>query len=425
VSAELFALRAGWARTVRYADRAAHWFWSVVDERCPGLVPEGEAGLFFAGLGRLASGGDDRAGRAAALAVLGRAHRSFGLLPVHYVPVGEALIATVARFCGRSWRPEQGPAWERAMDAAARSVLRAAVVMGDGPAYWPYEVVAHARAAATIAVLTARPLARRSPVRPGQAVPVRVPGRPDRWRWYSPANAPRPDGTVEFHVRAVPGGGVSGALLRAVRPGEVLLLGPPAGCGLLWDSPTRPGASVAARAGSPAAGRDLLLLAGGTGLAPLRALIEQIAAEVADAGGPGAAGLRVVLVLGARGLDDVYDPVALDKLQCAHDWLSVVVALSAHPAVAEAEHDDAVTVGLRCYEPGQEVYVCGPPAMMSAARSRLPAAGIPPERIHLADDFATYPSSTPLAGLMSALPPSAGSSASRQASAGAAQLSDP
>ena len=52
---------------------------------------------------------------------------------------------------------------------------------------------------------------------------------------------------------------------------------------------------------------DLLLVAGGTGLAPLRALVEQVAADPD--------GRRVTLVVGARTFFDLYDPIALDKLQ--------------------------------------------------------------------------------------------------------------
>ncbi|MEU1886109.1 FAD-binding oxidoreductase [Micromonospora rifamycinica] len=94
--------------------------------------------------------------------------------------------------------------------------------------------------------------------RPGQAIPVHTPRHPDQWRWYSPANAPRPDGTVELHVRAVAAGTVSTSLVHQVRPGELLHLGPSHDT----DLHLRDG--------------DLLLVAGGTGLAPLRALVEQV-----------------------------------------------------------------------------------------------------------------------------------------------------
>jgi NAD(P)H-flavin reductase len=161
--------------------------------------------------------------------------------------------------------------------------------------------------------------------------------------------------------RAVPAGTVSPALVHEVRPGDQLRLGPPHGTGLtLVADPTR----------------ELLLVAGGTGLAPLRALVEQVAA-----GAP----RPVTLIVGSRAFADLYDAVALDKLQCAYDWLTVRPAFSHDLLATPAEEGDALTVALRRHRPGQEVYVCGPPAMVAGARLRLLAAGVPAHRIHLPD----------------------------------------
>jgi NAD(P)H-flavin reductase len=205
---------------------------------------------------------------------------------------------------------------------------------GDGPAWWPAEVIEHHRAGEGVAILTVRPW-RRLPFQPGQAVPVSTERWPGRWRWYSPANAPRPDGTLEFHVRAV--AAVSRALVHAVRPGDPLWLGPPGDTGLRLD---------------PTCGADLLLAAGGTGLAPLRALVEQVAAAPPRR--------RVTLVVGSRTFADLYDAISLDKLQCAHDWLTVVPALSHDVSAEPAEQGDALTLALYHYRAVQEVYVCGP-----------------------------------------------------------------
>ncbi|SCG38136.1 FAD-binding oxidoreductase [Micromonospora halophytica] len=353
------ALAASWSATMRYARAAADHFWSTIEDQCRGLLPEREAAVFLAAFGRLASGGDDPAGRAALLAVLGRAWRHHRLLP-HQATIGAALIATVARHA--PWTPGLATAWQHAGRRASEAVASSAALAGDGPAWWPAEVVGHDRATEGVAVLTVRPW-RRLPFRPGQAVPVCTERRPGRWRWYSPANAPRPDGTLEFHVRAV--AAVSRALVHAVRPGDPLWLGPPAGTGLLL---------------TPLPRADLLLIAGGTGLAPLRALVEQVAAAPA--------GCRVTLVVGARTLADLYDPVSLDKLQCAHDWLTVLPAFSHDPLAEPGERGDAVTVALEHHRPGQEVYLCGPPPMVAGSRLRLLAAGVPPERIHLPDGYA-------------------------------------
>ncbi|SCG43461.1 FAD-binding oxidoreductase [Micromonospora halophytica] len=227
---------------------------------------------------------------------------------------------------------------------------------GDDPPWRPAEVLTHDRPCAGIAVVTVRPW-RRLHWRPGQAVPVSLPRHPGRWRWYSPANVPRPDGTVELHVRAVPAGTVSGSLVHEVRPGDLLHLGPPADTGLHLTGP------------------DLLLVAGGTGLAPLRALVEQAAAEAGDR--------RVILVVGARTFPELYDAISLDTLQCAHGWLTVVPALSHDPHAAPGEWGDALTVALDHLRPDQDVLLCGPPAMLAGSRLRLLAAGVPADRIHL------------------------------------------
>ncbi|MET8251420.1 FAD-binding oxidoreductase [Micromonospora sp. NPDC005197] len=345
------SLAAAWASV---DDRAAADFWCTLEDRCPGLLPQREASLFFATLGSLVAGGDDRAGRAALLMVLGRAYRRYDLLP-HATTIGDALLATLAR---NAPHPLWTTVGERAVDYATHAVRRAAARVGDGPAWWPAQVIGHDRPSPGIAILTVRPW-RRLPHHPGQAVPVCTPRLPGRWRWLSPANAPRADGTVELHVRSVPAGAVSHRLVHEVRPGELLWLGPPGNSGLRLD-PTRTG--------------DLLLVAGGTGLAPLRALVEQVAAAPD--------GRRVTLVVGVRAFVDLYDAIALDKLQRAHDWLTIVPAFSDDPCAEPAEQGDALTIALDHHQPDQDVYVCGPPAMLAGARSRLLALGFPAARIH-------------------------------------------
>ncbi|MBL6276123.1 oxidoreductase [Micromonospora fiedleri] len=328
--------------------RTAARFWDTVQDRCPGLLPEAEAPLIVGGLLRLVGGGDDRPGRLALLTVLGRVYREHRLRPDHADVFGAALTAAVPSM------PLETATW--------RLVERAAARVGDGPACWPVEVLGRDRAGDTITILTVRPW-RRLPFRPGDAVPVNVPQHPGRWRWYCPANAPRADGTVELHVRAVPGGDVSHRLAHQVRPGDLLRLGPPTPTGLaLPDSPT-----------------PLLLVAGGTGLAPLRALVEQIVEAAAQP--------EVTLVVGARTFVDLYDAIALDKLAYIHPWLRIVPALSHDPRAEPGEQGDALTVALDHLRPDQRVYVCGPPAMLAGSRLRLLAAGVPADRIHLPEQI--------------------------------------
>ncbi|GIJ33241.1 FAD-binding oxidoreductase [Micromonospora sediminimaris] len=364
------------ARNHPVIDEAAARFRAEL--RCPGLLPERATALVVAALARLVGGGGDRAGRLALLAVLGRVHRRYRLRPEHGPLIGAALAPVAPRLC-----PQQA-GWERRWLRAWALVERAAGRMGDGPAFWPVEVVGRDLAAEGIAILTVRPW-RRLPFRPGQAVPLCVPQHPGRWRWYCPANAPRSDGTVELHVRAVPAGTVSRSLVHEVRPNDLLHVGPPVDIGLSLPTapelspPDCPDEAASARAEPARAGRatarDLLLVAGGTGLAPLHALVEQVAAAPV--------GRRVTLIVGARTIADLYDAITLDKLDQAHPWLTVVPTFSHDPFAAPAEQGDALTLGLYHYRPGQHAYVCGPPAMLNVARHRLPAAGIPTNRLFL------------------------------------------
>ncbi len=99
----------------------------------------------------------------------------------------------------------------------------------------------------------------------------------------------------------------------------------------------------------------------------------------------GPAGVREAV---ARWLRLVVADASLDKLQCAHDWLTIVPAFSHDAAAEPGEQGDALTVGLYHHRPDQEVYLCGPPPMVAGSRLRPLAAGVPAERIHLPDGFA-------------------------------------
>ncbi|WP_307868442.1 FAD-binding oxidoreductase [Micromonospora sp. C95] len=328
------------------------------------FLPHRYAAMFFTTLGQVIAGRDHPAGRRAALAVLGRTYHRFGLQPYHDTAISAAMVDTVGRFAGTAWGPASAGRWEQGCRRALRLAERAAGVVGDGPQVMVGEVESRTEPVAGVAVLTVRPV-RRLRYEPGEALPVCTPRLPGVWRWLSPANAPRPDGRLEFHVRAVARGVVSPMLVGAVTPGDTLWLGPPADVGL----------SLAAIGGA-----DLLLAAGETGLAPLRAMVEQVAESPGDR--------RVALVAGARTLFDLYDAVALDKLADAHRrWLTVVPTFSHDPAVEPAAQGDLLTAALYHHRPGQAFVVCGPPGLIERARTRLPAAGVAARDLHLALTF--------------------------------------
>lgn len=357
-------LRLSLAVTLAAHDRAAEHFCSIMEARSVRFLPQQSAPMFVSTLGQLIASPGDPAGRRAALAVLGRMHRRLRLFPYHGTVVAAAMVDTVRRFAGASWEPEMAGYWERGCRRAFRLAERAAQAMGDGPHVTVGEVVACEAASDGVAVLTVRPM-HRLQYAPGQAMPVCTPRLPGQWRWYSPANAARPDGTVEFHIRAVAEGAVSPVLVERIAPGETLWLGPAFDVGLSLEA---------------AGDADLLLAAGGTGLAPLRALVEQVAASPVRR--------RVTMVVGARTLLDLDDAVALDKLaQANRGWLTVVLAFSDDGDVEPAAQGDLLSLALYHYRPGQAIYVCGPPGLIEAARQRLPLAGVSNDCLHLAVTF--------------------------------------
>ncbi|WP_431312991.1 globin domain-containing protein [Streptomyces silvensis] len=282
---------------------------------------------------------------------LGRGHRKYGTQPEHYPAVGECLIGALSRYASSVWDDDTEAAWVRAyttisqimIDAAAEDELRA-------PAWWYAEVIAHDLRTPDIAVVTVRP-DQPYPFLAGQYTSLETPWWPRIWRHYSFASAPRSDGLLSFHVKAVPAGWVSNALVHHARPGDVLRLGPPAGS-MTVDHSTDSG---------------LLCLGGGTGIAPIKALVEDVAEH----------GRRrpVEVFYGARTDHDLYDIDTMLRLQQSHPWLAV------RPIVDNraVQLPDVV----REYGPWNEydAYLSGPPGMIRSGVDALRDVGIPAGRI--------------------------------------------
>ncbi|HWF81616.1 MAG TPA: FAD-binding oxidoreductase [Streptosporangiaceae bacterium] len=174
-----------------------------------------------------------------------------------------------------------------AYEAAAMVMITAAEeASAREPAYWTAEVVAHEKRADRIAVLTVEP-DQPLPYQAGQYVTVQTERWSRVWRPYSIACRPRDDGLLMFHVKAIPGGWVSSALVDHTRVGDRITLDPAIG---------RMSLTLAAR-------RDLICVAGGTGLAPLKAIVEQVA--FAEAGQRSRR--HILLFWGARSEAEFYD----------------------------------------------------------------------------------------------------------------------
>ncbi len=190
---------------------------------------------------------------------------------------------------------------------------------------------------------------------------IESPARPRLWRYYSIANAPREDGTLEFHVRLIDGGAVSMALTYLQTVGDSLRLGPPVGV-LTLDA---------------ASDRDVLMVAGSTGLAPLKAMTEDLAARTRPP--------KVHLFFCARTADGLYDMASLDKLAAEHEWLTVVPVATGDPRF-DGQTGSVPDVVLRSGRwSGHDAYLAGPTEMVRETSARLISAGTPRGRIHVED----------------------------------------
>ena len=215
--------------------------------------------------------------------------------------------------------------------------------------------------------------------RGGQYAQLGLAGLPGVRRCYSFANAAQPDGQVSFFVRKVSGG----ALSTWVNDHDLL------GTSVTVEGPQGDFWLREGRA-------PLLLVAGGSGLAPLLALLQEAAA----------AGVRrpVTLLFGARAPQDLY---ALDEIESiARQWpdrFRVVPVLSAVPSGAEWTGERGLVTDRipALLEDGAHAYLCGPPAMVDTAVAVLRAHGVAAEHIH-ADRFTTGQGATAAAAVPSA-----------------------
>jgi NAD(P)H-flavin reductase/hemoglobin-like flavoprotein len=304
------------------------------------------------------------------LAQLGRDHRKYGVLPEHYETLRQALYATL--------RDELAEQWTDAVDAAAQQSLNLIIgVMGGaadadhGPAWWDGTVIEHLRVSRDLALIRLQ-LDRPMPYHAGQYVNVAVPQLPRRWRYLTPAIPPDDSGAIEFHVRAVSGGLVSNAIVNETQPGDRWRLSSPHGS-LQVDRD----------------GGDVLMVAGSTGLAPLRSIVMDLTRWGVNP--------RVHMFFGGRYPCELYDLPTLWQIAAHNPWLSVtpVSERNGDPAWAADYPDVTPPRGLHLRQTGKlmdvvtkyggwgdrQILICGGPEMVRATKAALIAKGAPPERI--------------------------------------------
>jgi CDP-4-dehydro-6-deoxyglucose reductase len=191
----------------------------------------------------------------------------------------------------------------------------------------------------------------------GQYVDVIGPGSVRRS--YSIANAPSPDKLLELHIRQVPGGAMSDYWFGAAKVNDLLRINGPLGTFVLGD----------------VADRDVVFLATGTGIAPVKAMLEALNTRGSEAPSP----RSVTVYWGGRRREDIYcglpDPGGPFRF---------VPVLSRATADLSCTHGHVQDVALteRSDWTRAVVFACGSDAMIHSARDALQAAGLDSRNFH-------------------------------------------
>jgi benzoate/toluate 1,2-dioxygenase reductase subunit len=187
---------------------------------------------------------------------------------------------------------------------------------------------------------------------PGQYVNVTVPGT-DITRSYSFANAPD-ETALSFLVKLVPGGAMSDYLTQRAEVGDTVHLRGPHGSFFLRE-----------------AERPILMLAGGTGLAPVLSMLGKLRSENST---------RTAHLI--YGVSSDADLVELDRIE---EFTSHLTAFSWDYCVSDPASSAANKVRIpelirpgHLYEGDVAVYLCGPPPMVEAVRTHLADSGVTP-----------------------------------------------
>jgi CDP-4-dehydro-6-deoxyglucose reductase/ferredoxin-NAD(P)+ reductase (naphthalene dioxygenase ferredoxin-specific) len=202
----------------------------------------------------------------------------------------------------------------------------------------------------------------------GQYAAVGFDGVPPRD--YSMANAPRRgaegNAEIEFHIRHVAGGASSAYAAARLKLGETVRVQGPYGSSFLRESHTGP----------------IVAIAGGSGLAPIKSIVETALALAMPQ--------PIRLYFGVRDERDLYLEAHFAALAAAHPNLAFVPVLSEPSAPTRRRTGfvhQAVAADIADFD-GWKAYVAGPPAMAEAAQAMLESRGMRREDIH-ADAFYT------------------------------------
>lgn len=305
------------------------------------------------------------------LAQLGRDHRKYGVEDRHYRIAETALLSAARTSTAPSaWTDSLEGAWRELIDLIVGTMAGAAAE-DDTPAVWGATVVSHRRVLSDLAIIRLEADAP-IPYAAGQYLSVQIPQRPHMWRYLSAAIPPNPYGQLEFHVRRVSGGWVSPAMVADTTVGD------------RWELSSPLGALQVDRD----CGEDVLMIGSGTGIAPLRAQVMEMAMRGTNP--------RVHLFVGGKYPCDLYDIETLWQLSLTNPWLTVV------PVIEEDENPWWNNIPVPELAPGlhqplrgklgrvvtefgswadRQVQVCGSPSMVRTTLFALEKVGTPRHHI--------------------------------------------
>lgn len=224
------------------------------------------------------------------------------------------------------------PASWRRIDPAARKRFTAKVYRNQ-------------LAASDVSVLQLRlPAGQRAKFSAGQYLQVALPD--GSTRSYSMANAPHESDAVTLHVRHVQGGAFSARVAQLV-PGDLLEIELPFGAFSLREEQARP----------------VVFVAGGTGFAPVKSILDDMLKRRIDR--------PVTLIWGARQAEGIYLRAAVARWQKQWPQMRFIAALSDGGEASGEDFAGRPDQALLAAFPdlrGHELYCCGSPAMVHAVR---------------------------------------------------------
>ncbi len=185
-------------------------------------------------------------------------------------------------------------------------------------------------------------------------------------RSFSLANTPEEDHLLELHIRHVPGGFFTDQVFGAMKVKDILRINGPLGSFFLRESD-----------------KPAIFLAGGTGFAPIKSILSHAFHHKLER--------QMILYWGAKARVDLYQAALPDAWAREHDHFSFIPVLSEpgpedHWAGRTGYVHQAILADFPDLS-GYEVYACGAPPMIDAARRDFMAQGLP-EDAFFADAFA-------------------------------------